>query len=422
MRGPPPVGTVVTLTRAMGAATAAAVQETERSFARPAGPEWRAEPFRLFFPLAVLLGWVGVGHWLTYGLGLTATYSCLFHGLVQMQAFMMAFAAGFLLTAIPRRTGTAAPSSVELTIAAAAPVITVAAGAAERWVVAELAYVVLFGVLLVFAIRRFLTARARRPPAAFVLIPLGVAHGLAGAALLIATALGAPPWTTALGRLCVEQGVFLCFVVGVGSLILPLMAGAPPPPDLDASPRARRAAAAYASAGLAIAATLVLEACGWSRAAPIARALVVGVGIACGGGAWRPPGKPGLHRRLVWLAVWLMPLGLVAAGLVPDFRVAALHVLFIGGFGLLAFGVATHVALGHLGLESLALGRPRPIAVLGVTFVLAMLARVAADFSDTYFDHLAWAAAMWLVGSTVWLAFLGPRLLGRARAPSPRAS
>jgi hypothetical protein len=80
-------------------------------------------------------------------------------------------------------------------------------------------------------------------------------------------------------------------------------------------------------------------------------------------------------------------------------------VLFIGDFSLLAFGVAMHVVLGHLGLESLALGRPRPVAVLGVTLVLATLARVAADFSDTYFDHLAWAAALWLLGSTAWLAF-----------------
>ncbi len=392
------------------------MHETERSFARPSGAAWRAEPFRAFFPLAVVLGWIGTGHWLTYALGVTSTYSCLFHGLAQMQGFMMAFATGFLLTAIPRRTRTAAPSSFEMTLAMLAPVVIVAAGLAERWVVAELAYIALFVVLLEFAIRRFLGAGVRRPPVAFVLIPIGVLHGIAGAGLLVAGAAGAPPWSMALGRLCVEQGVFLCFAIGVGSLVLPLMAGKPPPPDFDASRPARRAAAAYASAGALIAATLIFEARGWSRAAPIARGIVVALGIALGGGVWRPPGKPGLHRRLVWLAAWLMPLGLIAAGLAPDFRVAALHVLFIGGFSLLAFGVATHVALGHLGLDALALGRPKPVAVLGLTLILAMLARVAADFSSTYFDHLGWAAGMWLLGSTVWLAFLGPRLLGRESA------
>jgi uncharacterized protein involved in response to NO len=105
-----------------------------------------------------------------------------------------------------------------------------------------------------------------------------------------------------------------------------------------------------------------------------------------------------------------MPLGLLGAGLFPDLRIAALHVLFIGGFSLMGFGVATHVSLSHLDLEALALGSPAAVKVLGATVLLATLARVAADLSHTYFDHLGWAAALWLVGSGVWLAFLGPKL------------
>jgi uncharacterized protein involved in response to NO len=65
---------------------------------------WQREPFRLFFPLGVLLGWLGVGHWLLYAVGATATYSCLAHGLAQVEGFLPAFALGFLLTALPRRT------------------------------------------------------------------------------------------------------------------------------------------------------------------------------------------------------------------------------------------------------------------------------------------------------------------------------
>ncbi|MBI3770132.1 MAG: NnrS family protein [Deltaproteobacteria bacterium] len=317
------------------------VPESERSFAAPVAPRWRAEPFRLFFPLAVLLGWVGIGHWLLYGVGVLATYSCLFHGLVQMQAFMMAFALGFLLTALPRRTRSDAPSAVEMSLALACLVAITGAAAAERWALAEVGYAALFLGLLRFAIRRFLGAGAgRRPPAAFVLIPIGVAHGLADAA---------------------------------------------PPADLDASARERMKA--------------------------LVRATVVALGLALGGGAWKRPAKPGFHRKLVWLSAWLMPLGLAVAGLWPDYRVPALHVLFIGGFGLMAFGVATHVALSHLGLDALAAGRPPAIVVLGVMLVLAMLARFAADLSHTYFDHLAWAAALWLTGSAVWLVFLAPKLL-----------
>jgi uncharacterized protein involved in response to NO len=376
---------------------------------------WRTEPFRLFFPLGVLLAWVGIGHWLLYATGATATYSCQLHGLVQLQGFMMAFAFGFLWTAIPRRTGTPPASTTEMTLAASGLVLTTLAALVERWALGEIAYAGLIVLLLAFALRRFLASGARRrPPAAFVLIPLGALHGLGGAALILwSTMPSGPAGMMGLGRLLVEQGVFLCFVLGVGGLILPLIAGAPPPADLGSETGESRKAAIYAAGGVLVFTSLVLEHAGWDRTGPLVRAAVMAVGIGAGAGAWRGPGQPGLHRRLVWLAMWLIPVGLAASGLWPDYRVPALHILFIGGFSLLAFAVATHVSLMHLGLEHLARARPPAVIALGVTFILAMMARVVADASDTYFAHLGWAAGAWLAGSAIWLAFLGPRLLRR---------
>ncbi len=381
--------------------------------------EWRREPFRIFFPLAVLLGWIGVGHWLLYATGITTTYSGFLHGQVMTQAFMMALAVGFLLTALPRRTQSPPPSALEITIALLALGTITAAVLAGRWALAQLAYAGLFLLLLQFAVRRFLGHGAgRRPPASFVLVPIGVAQGLGGAlAIIVATRPGAPSWALGLGRLLVEQGVFLSLAIGIGSLVLPLMAGEPPPADLGASPRERRKLVAYAALGLALVGSMLLETAGWVRLGPIVRAVVVTAGLVLGGGAARLPRKSGLHRRLVWLAVWLMPVGLLGAGLAPDLRVAALHVLFIGGFSLMGFGVATHVSLAHLDLDDLALGRPPAVAALGVLLLLAMLARVGADFTPSYFDHLGWASALWLGGATVWLGFIGPKLLGYAPVP-----
>jgi hypothetical protein len=393
------------------------VAEAQGSVAQRAGALWRQEPFRVFFPTGVVLAWVGIGHWVLYATGVTATYSCLFHGLVQMQAFMMAFAVGFLFTALPRRTQTAAPTIYELVIAAGALVGTTVAAAGEEWVVAEISYVAVWAILVQFAVRRFVSrAAGRRPPAAFVLIPFALLHGLCGAGLIIASTFRtAPGWTIGLGRLLVEQGVFLCLAVGIGSLVLPLMAGTPPPPDLGASSRERWTVFGYGVAGIMVFVSFLLEQGGFQRSGPLLRAAVVAAGLGVAGGAWRAPGKSGLHRRLVWLSVWLIPAGLVTSALWPAYRIPALHILFIGGFSLMAFGVATHVALAHLDLQELALGSPAPVVVLGVTFTLALLARLAADLSDTYFDHLGWAAALWLVGSAVWLISLGPKLLRPSR-------
>lgn len=393
--------------------------ESEKSFANVSTVEsvpsiWRREPFRLFFVLGVVLAWLGIGHWIAYDVGLLSTYSCQAHGLTQMQSFMMAFAMGFLLTALPRRTQTAPASVVELVLVGLALITTAAATLRESWIIGETAYALLFLFLLQFALRRFLgRAAGRRPPAAFVLIPFAVLHGLGGAALVaLSTRPTAAPFASGLGRLMIEQGVFLCLALGIGSLVLPLMAGTPPPPDLGSSPRETRKALAYAACGATIFATLLVEQSGWGRLGPLLRAAVVCGGFWLGADARHRPGKPGLHRHLVWVSIWLMPLGLLVSALFPDYRVPALHIVFIGGFSLMAFGVATHVTLSHLeGLGELALGNPRPVKFLAAAFGCALAARLAADMSDTYFDHLAWAAGLWICGSAVWLVFLGPKLL-----------
>ena len=60
------------------------------------------EPFRLFFPLGVFGGLCGVWPWVAYHLGWADSYSAYGHGLLQIQAFEMAFAVGFLMTVLPR--------------------------------------------------------------------------------------------------------------------------------------------------------------------------------------------------------------------------------------------------------------------------------------------------------------------------------
>ena len=376
--------------------------------ARAGSPSpWRREPFRVFFPLAVLFGWAGVGPWLLYATGVSSTYSCYAHGLVQMQAFMPALAVGFLLTALPRRTQSAVPTGTEMVVAASMLVVGATAALAEHTLLAEGSYLILLVLLARFAVRRLGGRGAvRRPPAAFVLIPLALLNGAVGGVLLMA---GSAP---ALGRLLVEQGVFLCLVVSVGALILPLIGGTPPPADLDESPRERARLFLYVALGLAIDGGLVVEAAGLVRVGPLVRAVAVAVGLALAG-VWHAPKQPELHRWLAWVGAWLTPSGLAAAALLPDYRVPALHVLFIGGFATLGLGVATHVSFGHLGLEMGARRRPPAVVALTVGLILTLLARVVADWSDSYFAHLGWAAAAWIAGTAIWLAVLGPRLLGR---------
>ena len=121
---------------------------------------WRREPFRFFFPLGVLLAWIGIGHWILYDAGIISTYSCFLHGLVQLQAVMMAFAAGVLLTELPRCTQTVPPSAPALILLIAALITVTAAAEYERWLLAESAYGGMCAVLLLFTLPRVVRAGA----------------------------------------------------------------------------------------------------------------------------------------------------------------------------------------------------------------------------------------------------------------------
>jgi uncharacterized protein involved in response to NO len=88
-----------------------------------------------------------------------------------------------------------------------------------------------------------------------------------------------------------------------------------------------------------------------------------------------------------------------------------MHVTFIGGFGMLAFAVATHVTLGHGGYGKEQAGRPRAIAWFGALFVFAMLIRSAGTvLSSKYFELLGVAAASWLVAASIWAFYLLPKM------------
>lgn len=97
--------------------------------------------------------------------------------------------------------------------------------------------------------------------------------------------------------------------------------------------------------------------------------------------------------------------------LFPDRRVANLHVVFLGGFSIILFTVSTRVILGHAGASHLFRQRLRFLITALAFLLLAMLARVSADFFPVERNsHLIYAALLWLLASAAWAWALGPRL------------
>jgi hypothetical protein len=155
------------------------------------------------------------------------------------------------------------------------------------------------------------------------------------------------------------------------------------------------------------------------RAAMLLRALVIAAVLVGGAGLSRPPSAPGWNRWLIWTAGWMLPLGYVVAAAFPYQSKAGLHVAFIGGFATLALGVASQVALGHLGYRSVMVGRPWQVPAIGTLMAVAILARSAMEFDAArYFHWMGVASVSFLTATLVWLQLIVPKMIARAPAGS----
>ena len=380
-----------------------------------AAPWYRREPYLVLFPLGVVLSWAGVLHWLLLSVGILESYRPIFHAMTQVQGFLMCFAVGFLFTMIPRRTGTRPPSTPEIAVAVAAPVATTLAAWLEHWLVAQVAFLVLAGSVVQFAVRRFLGAGARRrPPNSFVWIPLALFMGILGSLMTGLYAFAGPEHLILheVGRGLVLQGMFIGLVLGVGGLAFPLMTRGQAPPDSGAGPRDRGERLAHAAAAIVLMASFFLEPLVSPRAGTGLRAVVILAVMTFGVQLWRLPSLEGWTRRLIWLSGWLLPAGYVLMALYPDRPKAGLHVAFIGGFAMLALAVSMQVTLGHRGHRRDLVGRPWQVAAVGALMLAAVVARFVMEIDRSrFFFWMGAASSFFLAATLVWLAFLLPRML-----------
>lgn len=374
-------------------------------------PAWRREPYRLFFPLGVVIAWAGVSHWLALALDLTTQYRSIFHAQAQIQGFMACFAVGFLYTAIPRRTQTAPPAAWEMAIGLAAPIATTALAWLERIAWAQAAWMVLLITLCSFTVRRM--RRATRPaPDGFVWLPIALAMGLLGSiAAGVYGVLGRDFWWLhELGRDLVLQGTFTALVLGAGSLALPLITRGDAPPDArpDRASRLRRAGHVLAAAALL--ASFGVDALSKRWGLALRAATAIGVLLA-EAQLWRLPRRPGWNAWVVWAAAWLVPVGFAAAAWQPAAAKAGLHITFIGGFALLALSIGAHVTLSHGGHQAVIAGRPWQVLAFAALLLVAAAFRSRYEHRPVLYDvWLGVSAGCFLVGTLAWASLVVPRL------------
>jgi uncharacterized protein involved in response to NO len=305
------------------------------------------EPFRIFFPAGTALGIIGVTLWPVYYLGGGTAYPNVTHPRLMIEGLMGSFIFGFLGMAGSRLTPTPGFTLMELGAIFSLELLAAGLhiGGAHR--AGDFCFLI---CLLVFATALAQRFRLRKdaPPPNFGLVALGIVSGMIGAAV-------AAVWETAQYSRAYQFGNALlneCFV------LLPVLGVAPffirrlldlPGPDLSESRALRsesREQASFAGmVGLTIVASFWIDllnqpkTSGWLRVAAIAFYISRHLPFK---------GRTFLADCLR-IGIMLILSGFSVIALVPIYRVSALYIIFIVGFNLIAFTVATRVVFGHSG-------------------------------------------------------------------------
>ena len=191
------------------------------------------DPYRIFFPLGIILGAMGVAIWPLYYYGVTQGYSGRAHAFVQTDGFLYAFICGFLLTAIPRFTGTEPPSRRVQYLLAAIVACCAAAFEFQFFIVGQTTFVVAHSFLLGLIISRF-RRRRQDPPDTFPLVGLGLLSGTLAALINAGIAWNViQPFWDPLGKRLMTEGMVLLLVLGIGGFLGPRLLGFAQLPQFD---------------------------------------------------------------------------------------------------------------------------------------------------------------------------------------------
>ncbi|MGI9114967.1 MAG: NnrS family protein [Chthoniobacterales bacterium] len=355
------------------------------------------EPFRVFFPLGAVLGTIGVSLWPLWYLGWLTTYPSITHARLMIEGFMASYIVGFLGTAGPRITSSFPLAMPEVCALLTLDALAAGLHAGDAHRAGDFVFVALL-LSFVFVLGRRFRRRSDNPPSTFILVALGLASGIAGATLTASHEAALYSRAYQFGNALLNHCFVLLPVLGVAPFFIRRL--------LDASEPSRRKllpTALIAAIGLFVIASYALEPLNAPPAFGLTRALVVTIYFASAI-PWR-----GRTFLADWFRVALagIVLGLAAIAIFPDMQIGAMHIVFITGFNLLVFTVATRVVLGHSGQSHLFERRLPFFSATATLLILAMISRVAADLAPAARAvHLVGAAGCWLLAAALWSAIV----------------
>lgn len=368
------------------------------------------EPYRVFFPVALVAGVVGVLLWpLFYG-GHLAYYPTFAHSRLMIEGFVGGFAIGFLGTALPKMLSAPALRIWQVLLLLCLHLAYCTAHALGKVQTGDALFALMMVLMLGFLAIR-LVRRGALPPPGMVITGMGLLCGVFGAVWWAFFTISGSFTVTAFAQRLLYQAFILLPLLGVGSFIFPMILGNP-------NKMARLSGAKKSSAwkrkageslllGVLLIATYWIEVKGQAKMMSWTRFALCAVWLGKESGWMRLRSTKGVMAWSLRAGIVCLLGALVTTGIMQENRTALEHMLYIGGFGLITMIVATRVIFGHSGQGHLFKRWIKPLIACTGLLLLGMATRVSADFLAHINDqikmtHHNYAAYCWIAVSILW--------------------
>ena len=337
-------------------------------------------------------------------------YPATAHARLMIEGFMASFIIGFLGTAGPRITSTRHFSRGELITLLTFDLFSAGLHFGGSHRAGDTLFVFCLAFFLLVIGKRFIR-RNDSPPPNFALVALGLLSGFAGAFLLALFENQAYSMQYRIGASLLEQGFILLPILGVAPFLLARLLDLPSVDELPESralPPGWITRAIFAAAiGLVVDLTLIAESIGGTAIAGWLRLAAVLVYLI----ARMPRRGRTFLGDCLRAGIATIAVGIGVETLWPQYRIGALHIVFVSGFSFIILTVAIRVVFGHSGNAHLFRKRLPFFVVVGALIVLAMLSRYVADLAPRARTvHLIAAAIFWLMGVLIWMGKVIPKV------------
>lgn len=388
------------------------------------------EPYRAFFPIAILVGIIGVALWPIFYKGCLSFYPLQAHSRLMIEGFVGGCAVGFLGTALPKMLNVRYLSVLTLLFLLALYISFCIAHLLNHQRTGDALFAMMLLTFISSIVRR-VRSSCNRPNPSMVLAGMGILSGLAGAIWLATHEITYVAGGVAHSYLFAEKLLYQAFILlpllGVGSFIFKMILASKKKPQKFSNKQWNLKAFHCFLTGAFLVVSYWFEVIGHMKMMSLLRFSIAFLWISSESGWLSKGASNGVMAYSLKAGIACLMLSLIAPVIYgqetwfpvfPEFqRIGLDHILYIGGFGLITLVVASRVIYGHSGQRDKFDRWMKGFLASVLLVLLAMATRASADFLlEIRISHHVYAAFSWILASIIWAIALIPSVLKRPPA------